>query len=74
MVREARVTFEEKGQIIYRNVEEKNQHGVADHGDVKHHIVLDKTAERRRRESAGEGFSVQTFQPKGSGMIFNLTY
>lgn len=32
----------------YRNVEEKDQQGVGDHGDVKHHVVVDKTAERWR--------------------------
>lgn len=53
------MTFEEHGQIIYRNVEEKNQHGVADHRDVEHHVILDETAERRRGEGAGEAFSVQ---------------
>lgn len=58
-MRKACVTFEENGQIIYRNVEEKNQHGVAHHRDVKRHVVLDKTAERRRGESAGEGDGVQ---------------
>lgn len=45
------MTFEERGRIIYRNVEEKNQHGVADHRHVEHHVVLDETAERRRGES-----------------------
>lgn len=54
-MRKACVTFEENGQIIYRNVEEKNQHGVAHHRDVKRHVVLDKTAGRRRGESEGDG-------------------
>lgn len=48
------VTFEEDGQVIYRNVEEKIQHGVADHREVKRHVVLDKTAERRRGEGEHE--------------------
>lgn len=32
----------------YRNVEEKDQHSVGDHGDVERHVVVDKTAERWR--------------------------
>lgn len=45
------VTSRENGQIIYRNVEEQNQRGVADHRDVKRHGVLDKTAGRECRWS-----------------------
>lgn len=32
--------------MLYRNVEEKDQRSVSDHGDVKHHIIVDKTAKR----------------------------